>query len=269
MPVTLERETEQRRSTWREFAAAAVLHALVLGGLGFSGFLFKSKHDKWGDSAANAGAVQATMVNSIPLPPRVQPKQDNVLASEDPSEAPPPPTAKAEPPPKPTDIPVPVKKVEKKEPPKKVAERPTPETPKQKQPPPPEEKKATSGTTGGVRIAMQAVQNKVGTSAINVTDQSFGARFGYYVRQMNQRISQQWYTQTLDAAAQGRRVYLTFRIDRDGTPSEVNIVKGSGDASLDASAVRALQRIDTLGPLPDAYSGSYITVQYYFEPSQQ
>ena len=216
-----------------------------------------------------AGAVQATMVNSIPLPPRVRPREDNVLASENPSEAPPPPKVKSEPPPKPTDVPVVVKQPKKEEPPKKVADRPTPETPKQKQPPPTELQKATSGSTGGVKIAMQAMQSRIGTSAINVTDQSFGARFGYYVRQMNQRISQQWFTQTLDAAAQGRRVYLTFRISRDGSISEINIVKSSGNVSLDSSANRALQRIDTLAPLPDAYSGSYITVQYYFEPSQQ
>ncbi len=126
--------------------------------------------------------------------------------------------------------------------------------------------RVTSGETGGVRIAMQAVKNQVGTSAINVTDQSFGDRFGYYVRAMNQKISRQWLTQTLDANAQGRRVYLTFRIDRDGTPGNVRIVQSSGDRTLDSSAVRALERIDTLGPLPEAYGGSYIEVQYYFEP---
>jgi len=264
MPV-LEEQTEQQRSTAKEFAASLVLHALVLGGLLGSAYLFHQNGEKWGDTAEQAGSVQATMVSSIPLPPRVQPKQDNVLASEAPSVAPPAPVEKSEPPPRPTDVPVVVKKPEKKTPPK-IAEKPT-YTPPRVQPQRPDPQRAASGQTGGVRIAMQAIQNRIGTSAINVTDQSFGARFGYYVRQMNQRISQQWYTQTLDAGAQGRRVYLTFRIDRDGTPNSVKIVQSSGNQTLDSSAVRALERIDSLGPLPDGYSGNYITVQYYFEPS--
>ncbi len=267
MPVMQENEVE-KKSLLREFGGALLLHVIVIGGIALSGFVFHQRSQRWGENADLSGAVQATMVSSIPLPPRVRPREDNVLASEHPSEAPPQPTTKAEPPPKPTDIPVQVRQPDKKES-KRVAERPTPETPKQKQPPPPEPQKATSGSTGGVKIAMQAMQSRIGTSAVNVTDQSFGARFGYYVRQMNQRISQQWFTQTLDTSAQGRRVYLTFRISRDGSISEINIVKGSGNASLDSSANRALQRIDSLGPLPDAYSGSYITVQYYFEPSQQ
>lgn len=266
MPV-LEEQTDEKRSTVKEFAGSVVLHVLVLGGLFGSAYLFHHDGEKWGDSAEQAGAVQATMVSSIPLPPKVQPKEDSVLASETPSVAPPPPVVKAEPPPRPTDVPVVVKKPDKKTPPPKIADKPT-YTPPRVQPQRTDPQRAASGQTGGVRIAMQAIQNRIGTSAINVTDQSFGDRFGYYVRQMNQRISQQWYTQTLDSGAQGRRVYLTFRIDRDGTPNTVKIVQSSGDQTLDSSAVRALERIDSLGPLPEGYNGSYINVQYYFEPSQ-
>lgn len=264
MPGVKEREAARKTSAAGELAGSLVLHAIVIGGIVTSGLLFHDKGERWGDSEEIAGSVQATAVESIPLPPRVQPKQDNVLASDNPSVAPPAVKEATEPPPKPTDVPVPVKKVEKEQP-KKVAEKPSPAL--KFQPPKVEPQKATSGSTGGVRIAMQAVQNRVGTSAINVTDQSFGARFGYYVRQMNQRISQQWMTATLDPQAQGRRVYMTFRIDRSGQLSEVRIVQSSGDRSLDSSAVRTLERLDALSPLPEDYGGSYITVQYYFEPS--
>jgi protein TonB len=34
---------------------------------------------------------------------------------------------------------------------------------------------------------------------------------------------------------------------------------------LDISAVRALQRIDTFGALPADYSGSKISVEYWFD----
>ena len=74
---------------------------------------------------------------------------------------------------------------------------------------------------------------------------------------------------TLDGGAPGHRVTISFRVERDGSPSQIVIAKPSGDATLDASAVRALQRIDTFGPLPDSYSGQFINVQYYFEPKAQ
>ncbi len=244
-------------------AASVVLHAIVLGGIFGAGWISSRHEANWGDLEAQAGAVQATMVSSLPLPPRVKPKEDNVLASETPSVAPPVKKEAVEPPPKAEAVPVPEKRVV----PKKVAPQPAYTPPKvAAEPPPKPTNRVASGQTGGVRIAMQAMRTSVGTSAINVTDQSFGDRFGYYVRAMNQKISQQWYTQNLDGNAAGRRVYLTFRIDRSGTPGDVRIVQSSGDRTLDQSAVRALERIDTLGPLPDAYSGSYITVQYYFEP---
>lgn len=265
MPAVKQGEAVREMSTGKELAAALILHALVIGGIIAGGLVFSRRGEHWGDSQQLAGAVQATMVNSIPLPPRVQPKQDNVLASDNPSIAPPPAKEATEPPPKPTDVPVPVKRIDKT--PKKVAEKASEATPPKYQPPHVEPQRATSGATGGVRIAMQAVTTKVGTSAINVTDQSFGARFGYYVRQMNQRISQQWYTQTLDPRSQGLRVYMTFRIDRSGAISNVRIVQSSGDRTLDQSAVRALERIDTLSALPEDYHGSYIDVQYYFEPA--
>ena len=115
---------------------------------------------------------------------------------------------------------------------------------------------------------MIAVENRAGTSSTNVSDSAFGQRYAYYVRALTQKVAQQWYTQTLDSGAPGHRVTISFRVERDGS-SQIVIAKPSGDSTLDASAVRALQRIDTFGPLPDTYSGSYINVQYYFEPKQQ
>lgn len=264
MPATLE-PTRTAARTKQNFAVALLLHGLVVGGLLFAGFIFHDHGEKWGDKADVSGAVQATMVNSIPLPPKVQPKTDNVLASENPSEVPPPPTPKSEPPPKPTDIPVAVKQPDKKTPPK-PADKPAPEPPKHPQPTREQPDKAATGETAGLRVAMTSVENKAGTSSTNVTDSAFGQRYAFYVRQLTQKVSQQWYTQTLDSGAPGHRVWISFRVERDGTPSNIQIAKPSGDATLDASALRAVQRIDTFGPLPDGYTGSYINVQYYFDP---
>ncbi len=267
MPV-MEREDVRRKSGARDWVASLLLHGLVFGGILGAGLWSNRHHERFGDAVEKQGAVQATMVSSLPLPPRVKPQEDNVLASETPSVVPPPKVEKAEPPPEPKAVPVPDKKPVL--PPKKAAPSQVYTAPKivvpPKNPPP---NRVASGQTGGVRIAMQSIETKVGTSAIHVTDQSFGDRFGYYVSAMNRKIAAQWFTQTLDAAAQGKRVYLTFTIDREGAPGNVRIVQSSGDRTLDQSAVRALERIDTLGPLPEGYSGSSINVQYYFEPTAQ
>jgi protein TonB len=45
----------------------------------------------------------------------------------------------------------------------------------------------------------------------------------------------------------------------------VQVSQSSGVPSLDQSATRALQRIDTFGPLPNDYSGSSVGVEFWFD----
>jgi protein TonB len=45
----------------------------------------------------------------------------------------------------------------------------------------------------------------------------------------------------------------------------VQLEQSSGVPSLDQSAIRAIQRIDTFGPLPSDYSGSKVTVEFWFD----
>jgi protein TonB len=61
------------------------------------------------------------------------------------------------------------------------------------------------------------------------------------------------------------RVYVTFDVARDGSPRNVQVEQSSGVPSLDQSAVRALQRIDTFGPLPSDYSGNKVSVEFWFD----
>ena len=84
----------------------------------------------------------------------------------------------------------------------------------------------------------------------------FGTRYAWYVRVVQQKVSENWLKYEVDPRiTEARRVYLTFDITRDGQPTNVQIEQSSGVPSLDQSAVRALQRIDTFGPLPSDYSG--------------
>ncbi len=201
------------------------------------------------------------MVNSLPLPPRQPTNADNVLASEAPSAAPPIAKEKTVPPPDPAALAIPDKPTK----PLKAAEKPTP-APSHPQPVKPQPLKAQTGEASGLRIVMSSTQTRVGTISVGATDAAFGQRFAYYVAQIKQKVASQWYTTMLDPAAPGHRVYITFEVGRDGSPSNIRVQQPSGDSTLDQTALRAVQHIDTFGPLPDGYSGRYINVVYYFDP---
>lgn len=94
----------------------------------------------------------------------------------------------------------------------------------------------------------------------------FGTRFGWYVRVVQQKVSENWLKYEVDPSIKdAQRVYVTFDIMCDGQPTHVQIEQSSGVPSLDQSALRALLRIDTFGPLPSDYSGSKVSVEFWFD----
>jgi protein TonB len=94
----------------------------------------------------------------------------------------------------------------------------------------------------------------------------FGSRYAWYVRVVQQKVSENWLKYEVDpGVSDARRVYVTFDIMRDGHPAKVQIEQSSGVPSLDQSAVRALQRIDTFGPLPPDYNESKVSVEFWFD----
>jgi len=94
----------------------------------------------------------------------------------------------------------------------------------------------------------------------------FGSLYAWYVRVVQQKVSENWLKYEVDpGVADARRVYVTFDIKRDGHPTNVEVEQSSGVPSLDQSAVRALQRIDTFGPLPSEYSGNKVSVEFWFD----
>ena len=94
----------------------------------------------------------------------------------------------------------------------------------------------------------------------------FGSRYAYYVRGVQQKVTENWLRYEVDPrVTEAPRVYVTFDIKRDGQPTNVQIEQSSGVPALDQSAVRALQRIDTFGPLPSDYAGSKVSVEFWFD----
>lgn len=257
------RDTHTGDKLGGNLAGSLVLHALVVAAILGWAYIFRAHTPPWGQEASNAGAIQATMVASIPLPPKQRDLDTGVLTSETPSPAPIVAKEKTAPPPKPTDIPILTKVVK----PPKVAPKATPQPPKHIQPTPPQPQKATTGDTGGIRIPEATMQLKNGSASISVQDRAFGARFAYYVNIVNRTVAQNWYTQEADpVASNGKSVVMVFDINREGVPSNARIESRSGSSSLDTSALRALQRVEGFGPLPQ---GDHITVEYTFNYRRQ
>jgi protein TonB len=94
----------------------------------------------------------------------------------------------------------------------------------------------------------------------------FGSRYAWYVQAVQRKVSESWLKYEVDPRiTEANRAYLTFDIARDGHPSNIQIEQPSNVPSLNQSAQRAIQRIDTFGPLPADYSGSKVSVEFWFD----
>jgi TonB family protein len=81
--------------------------------------------------------------------------------------------------------------------------------------------------------------------------------YGYYVDQMLAIISRNW---SRPPVGSGVETVVHYRIGRDGTLSEIRIVRSSGINSFDLAALRAVQSSSPLPPLPRAFRESSLGV---------
>ena len=240
-------------------AGSLLLHgslAAILLIYGYLGGLFH--HDQWGNAGAS-GAIQVSLVTSaLPLPSD-QPPNDNVLATDTPSQAPAEPAAKEKQVVDESAIAISGKQVKPQQ--QAVARVP------QSQTKPQQTNTAQYGEKAGSSIARATQATTVvtiGHTAIG--DADFGSRFGWYVNNMNQKVTANWYSQEVNSSTpHGARVYMVFTIHRDGTLSDVKFAQGSGSPTLDRSCLRAVQRVDSFGALPTAYVLNSLNVSYYCE----
>jgi protein TonB len=248
-------------------AGSLLLHLFVVIALAVTGYLVSHiRGNEWGNNQS-PGAIQATLVSSaptIPLPTEAPPTP-NVLATEQPSQAPAPPQPKAAPVPQPDAIPIPLKRPEKKVPEKKQQ---TPPSPKHAQPQP-QQHRAQFGEAPATQIPHSLAGNPGQNTPINVTGGGQGFNYPYYVGIIQRKVREAWYLREVDpGTGAGSQVRVTFSIARDGTPSNIRISHSSGSPSLDSSALRAVQRVESFGPLPPGYSGSNVSVEYTFSYDQ-
>src|ERR1051326_3577582 len=215
----------------------------------------------WGGSGVGGGAIPINVVSAIPLPSAVTQQQPNVLATE--SRGLTKSLPKQEVKPEPEAIPIPERESAKKKATltaKNARPEPAP-APSNVVP------YGEGGPANSVPFRMTGGSGGIGINSQGGGD--FGTRYAWYVDKVRRIISENWFKYEVGPnTANGARVYLTFQINRDGRPSNVQIEQSSRVPSLDYSAVNALRRIDTFGPLPPDYRGNSVMVEFYFDLSR-
>lgn len=252
---------DEREDLKAPLAASIALHALLFGSVILYAFVLeRGKGESWGGTGGGGGAMSATLVSSVPLPSN--PEATNVLANESKglSQSEPKPEEK-----EPDAIPIP-DRTTKLKPTKKPA------TPTKQKEPPREMAEVDNRIPfgqGGPVSGPYGVFNSGGAKGgfgFSGGGGDFGSRYAWYVDIVRRKVSENWLKYEIDPnISTARRVYIYFEITRAGSPSNVRVEQSSGIPSLDQSAVRALQRIDTFGPLPGDYSGSKVSVEFWFD----
>jgi len=230
------------------FAALVVFYAMFIHGF---------RGNAWG-SGGGGDAMGATLVSAIPLPANPA-ETTNVLATESKGLSKSQPAVQEK---EPEAIPIPDKNTKTR-----IKPAPPSATQRKAQPEPPESNQIPYGEGGPVSgpYTMSAGGAK-GGFGFTGSGGDFGSQFSWYVQAVQRKVTENWLKYEVDPrVSEAKRVYLTFDIARDGHPANVQIEQSSGVPSLDLSAKRALERIDSFGPLPPEYSGSKVSVEFWFD----
>ena len=253
--IFLEREDWRGSLLW-----SAIAHSVFFGSIFVYAAVFGGSHaESWGGTDTGGAAMSATLVtpSAVPLPaPDVQTEQ--VLSTESKGL-----TQSLKPevqPPTPDEVAIPDRT--------KVKPQQKQQTSTAAARTPPEDDNRVAYGQGGPVSAPYTMMNLAGNDAGLLFNQGgdFGSRYAWYVNVVRQKVSDNWRRYEIDPnIPSAPRVYINFEITRSGEPQNVQVAQSSGIPSLDISAVRALQRIDTFGPLPGDYSGGRVSVEFWFE----
>lgn len=255
----------QREPLGKSFGGSIVLHAGIVAAL--SALIWvngRIRGNEWGNNAP-PGAVQATLVSaapSVPLP-SVTPPTPNVLATQNPSPSPAAPSKETIPLQEPEAIPIPTHELKRRE-----AEKPHPAAPRYSQPTQ-QANSASYGEAGPSNLARSTSTTPRSNGPVNVAGGDFASRFPWYVEKIQRMVSQNWYTQQIDNSTRvGSQANVTFTIGRDGRPYNIHLTAPSPSPTLNQTAVQAVQRVESFGPLPDQYTGNNVSVEYTFTYDQ-
>lgn len=252
--IFFEHERWGRNLSWSlalhiGIAIAIAIYAVIAPGAGST----------WGEGGGGE-AIGVSLVNTVPLPANPV-KTQSVLATESKG------LSQSQPKPKQEDqdaIPI-ADKHTKIKPKQQISETQRKPLPQPQQ----EAENVVPYGEGGPSTTLYGSFNAGPVNAgFNFTGSGgdFGTRFAWYVRVISQKVHENWLAYEVDPSIhEANRFYLTFDVSRDGRPTNIHVEQSSGIPSLDLSAVRAVQRIDTFGPLPSDYSGNKVSVEFSFD----
>ncbi len=240
-------------------AGSLVLHAALFGAVLFyaviGGFFH---HNFWGNPGPGSAISVSLDSSAIPLPSD-QPKTDNVLTTEKPSEAPAPPQPKAKEAVDETAIPIQGKEIK----PQKQPQPPPKPQPKQQKPI--DDTRAQFGEQAGQKLSRSTfAQPSQSDQPVSISNGDFGSRFPL-VCGRNQAQGQP----ELDARYRSIRPRPKALLSRStsgsiarGFPASFRVNTASGSPTLDRSCLLATQRVDTFGDLPPQSNDQWLDVTY-------
>ena len=245
----------------RAFFGSLITHGFVAAAVVVSG-LWHFSETNLGSQAPSTGSVGVQLVKTIPIPQKEAPP--NPLANDTKSVVP--------------EAPAPAVKLQKQvvEQPKDAIPIPDkPQKPKKLSPQqqvtslfrPPEAYKSNQVYSTVPQAMSSKMYGIQGTNGIDFGPNAvFGERFAAYANLLRDRISQSWNRSGLRPSPE--RCVITFTVARDGTVSNVQVSRPSGDYLLDTSAKRAIVDSNPLPPLPQQFERNEATIEIGFQIQQ-
>ncbi|MEE2840285.1 MAG: energy transducer TonB [Acidobacteriota bacterium] len=92
-----------------------------------------------------------------------------------------------------------------------------------------------------------------------------GAMDSWYVRQVEQRVGQNWLKTSLGQLERPVQTVISFEINRNGNIESIQIEQRSGIRSVDLAAERAIQASGPLPPLPFEFRQQKVKFVAHFE----
>jgi len=245
-------------------AVSAGLHTALAALVLFSAF-YAPQGNAW-SATGGAGAVTINAVGSLPGVPLPRPDVESTSRVVDVTKG----LYKSEPLPKKPEIPPDATPLEKFEKEKKLAPSRPSRLLEDKSTPPPGAIPYGQGGTPSMPYTQfttgSGSQGGIGMSGPAGAAGNFAMRYSWYVEAVQRRISGNWLQSTIDPAIRfAPRVVVQFQIFRGGEARNIQVTQSSGNASVDRSALRAVQDSIPFQALPGDYPGSYVSVEFWFE----
>ena len=240
------------------FLAALAMHAALVGGMIFSGWL-AAHRNMFGAPDAGGASVAIEAVNSIPLPHQ---GPQNPLASDTDSQVPQAPTkpverVKEE---KPPPDAIALKSRTAKKTPAEVASEKNKFRPFSKIDPYQVYSKSAPAVSNPAFSAKGAGNVSPGVNS------TLGNHCPAYSAQIQQLVASHWNTGSVDASIRtANTVIATFDLAGDGTARDVHILQGSGIAPLDSSVERAILDVSPFPRIPADCGRDHASVEFWFE----